>query len=62
MTNKIPLADFLEWVKMTTDINPPSNIVRADHGDLILHPDHKNKIYLHSLQLPNGSKSGKKFK
>jgi hypothetical protein len=60
-SNKIPLKDFLTWTIMTIDIDPPSNVVRTDHGDLILHPNHRNKIYLHSLLLPSGSKSGKPF-
>ncbi|KAF2866206.1 hypothetical protein BDV95DRAFT_612068 [Massariosphaeria phaeospora] len=61
MTNKIPLAEFLKWTKMTIDITPPVQIIRTDEGDLILDPNHKNKVYLHSLLLPSGSKSGRDF-
>lgn len=60
-TSKIPLAKFLSWTKMTIDIDPPKDIIKTSQGDLIMHPDHKNKIYLHSLLLPSGSKSGRPF-
>jgi hypothetical protein len=46
---------------MTIDINKPKNIIHTEYGDLILDPLFNNKLYLHGLELPNGSKSGKKF-
>lgn len=61
-TSKVPLEEFEKWLSMTIDINGPTDVVRTKYGDLILDPKFENKIYIHGLQLPNGSKSGKKFK
>jgi hypothetical protein len=61
MSPKIPLAEFESWTKVTIDINKPKEIVHTEHGDLILDPEFKGKLYLHGLELPSGSKSGKAF-
>jgi hypothetical protein len=61
MSPKIPLAEFESWTKVTIDINKPKEIVHMEHGDLILDPEFKGKLYLHGLELPSGSKSSKAF-
>jgi hypothetical protein len=61
MTAKIPLVEFEQWLKMTIDVSPPEKIVKTKAGDLILDPAYSNKLYLHGLLLPGGSKSGRKF-
>jgi hypothetical protein len=62
MTAKIPLAEFEQWLKMAIETSPPKHIVTTDAGNLILDPAYANKLYLHGLLLPNGSKSGRKFR
>lgn len=61
MSSKVPLSTFDTWLKMALDIQPRKNIIQTPYGDLILHSDHQNKLYLHAFLLPNGSKSGKTF-
>jgi hypothetical protein len=61
LSSKIPLVEFDHWISTTLDICPPSQMIKTEHGDLILDPDHAGKIYLHGLQLPSGSKSGLPF-
>ncbi|KAG4441520.1 hypothetical protein IFR05_002977 [Cadophora sp. M221] len=58
---KIDPQDFLKWIKVCIDINPPSKIIRTVHGSLILDPKFHNKIYLKGLLL-KGRSSEKKFK
>lgn len=36
-------------------------MVHTEHGDLILDPRFRNRLYLHGLELSSGSKSGKTF-
>lgn len=58
-TQKIPLLEFQRWLEVTIDINPPTEIVRTESGDLILDEKHKNKAYLRGLLLPQSSITGK---
>ncbi|KAF2803633.1 uncharacterized protein BDZ99DRAFT_399651 [Mytilinidion resinicola] len=60
-TPKISLQDFKDWLTITLDINPPTDIIQTFAGDLILDPAYKGKTYLKGLLLPNGSASGKPF-
>lgn len=69
-TSKIKLDDFLKWLKVTLDINPPNdfltaadgtrraNVVYTPFGDLILDPEHQGKIYVFGLLLSESADSG----
>jgi hypothetical protein len=61
-SKKVPLKDFRNWLKITVDIQPPKDVISTSEGDLILDPKFKNKIYLHGLVLPEGSRSGKPYR
>ncbi|KAF2497546.1 hypothetical protein BU16DRAFT_317363 [Lophium mytilinum] len=56
-SDKIHLSDFKNWLEVSIDIAPPTNIIRTREGDLIL--EYVNKAYLKGLLLPNASVSGK---
>lgn len=48
---KIDLETFKEWVKISLDLDPPSEAIRTDHGTLILDPNFQGRIYLKGLLL-----------
>ncbi|KAF2105539.1 hypothetical protein BDV96DRAFT_655554 [Lophiotrema nucula] len=60
-TRPVDLAEFEECLEQSLDINPPSDVVSTDSGDLIRDPKYNNQIFLHSMKLPHGSKSEKPF-
>ncbi len=57
----VALEEFLKWLKVTIDVNPPSDIMETDFGDLILDGSFAGKVYLKGLLLPNASSSVKSF-
>jgi hypothetical protein len=60
-TSRVLLADFRNWLTVTTHINPPKDVVLTPHGTLILDSSHKNKMYLRGLLLPNTTNSGQNY-
>lgn len=56
---EIDLEDFREWLKVTIDVNPPSEIVHTACGDLIIDPSFAGNMYLKGLLLPDESATGK---
>ncbi|KAF2866205.1 hypothetical protein BDV95DRAFT_649757 [Massariosphaeria phaeospora] len=60
-SNKIPLAEFRQWLGVTIDIRPP-RLIMTDAGDLIMDKPHQGILYLRGLQLPGGSGSGKPYR
>ena len=61
-TSKIPLAQFEEWLTVTTIIRPPQNMIRTPHGNLIFDASLSGKLFLRGLELPCSSASGKDFR
>ncbi len=54
--------DFLEWAKVSLDLNPPSEMVLTRHGCLILDKEFGGKLYLKGLLLEgNTTKKPLKF-
>ncbi|PVH72999.1 hypothetical protein DL98DRAFT_576490 [Cadophora sp. DSE1049] len=58
---KIEKEDFENWIKVSIDLNRPSEVIQTTHGSLILDPNYGNKIFLKGLLL-EGKSSGKPFK
>ncbi|KAF7588863.1 hypothetical protein BBP40_005081 [Aspergillus hancockii] len=57
---KVERNEFLEWLGISLNIeglSTPSDVVETVHGDLILDPHYKNKIYLKGLLLPQSASS-----
>ena len=58
---RLHITEFKEWLTVTLDINPPQNIIRTIHGDLIRDPKYQGHMYLRSLLLPDGGIKGKNY-
>jgi hypothetical protein len=58
---RLHLYQFTEMLKVTLHINPPANIIRTKHGDLIRDPEYQGRMYLRGLLLPGGGVSGKPY-
>lgn len=58
---KIEREDFENWIKVSIDLNRPSNLIQTARGSLILDPNYGNKIFLKGLLL-EGKSSEKPFK
>jgi hypothetical protein len=58
---RLSVADFRHWITVTLDINPPKDIIRTSHGDLIRDPEYQGRMYLHGLLLPRGGTNGDKY-
>jgi len=56
---KIDLKDFREWLKVTIDVNSPSDIVHTAYSNLIIDHSFADKMYLKGLLLPDLSATGK---
>jgi hypothetical protein len=48
---KIDLETFKEWIKVSLDLDQPSEVIETDHGALILDPRFQGRIYLKGLLL-----------
>ena len=59
---KISLADFEDWLTVTTIIRPPQKMVRTKYGSLIEDQGLAGKVFLRGLELPSSSASGKSFR
>lgn len=62
---KIEREEFLSWIKVTLDINGPSQdnlMVKTDGGDLILDKDFAGRLYLKGLLLSDAKTRSKPFK
>ena len=59
---KIELGDFMDWLKVTIDVNSPSDLVHTPCGDLIIDPSFADKMYLKGLLLSDESATGKSCK
>lgn len=62
---KIALATFQTWLKVTLDIRGisyPSHIIETDAGDLILDPRYSGRIYLKGMLLPAAFSEIKPYK
>jgi hypothetical protein len=57
----INLSDFRKMLKVTLDIDPPSNMIRTPQGNLIRDPRYQGMMYLRGLLLPSGGMSGKPY-
>jgi hypothetical protein len=55
--NKIKMADFKEWLKVSLDLDHPSKVIETALGSLILDPRFKGRIYLKGLLLENNKNS-----
>jgi hypothetical protein len=53
--------DFLKWIKVALDLDPPSKMLRTGYGNLILDKEFSGRIYLKGL-LMEGCSSVKSFK
>ncbi|KAI4632043.1 uncharacterized protein J4E87_001513 [Alternaria ethzedia] len=58
---QLNIVDFKKWIIVTLDINPPKDIIRTIHGDLIRDPSYQARMYLRGLSLPRGGKQGDKY-
>ncbi|MAD82217.1 MAG: hypothetical protein CL912_04580 [Deltaproteobacteria bacterium] len=58
---KIEREDFENRIKVSIDLNRPSNLIQTARGSLILDPNYCNKIFLKGLLL-EGKSSEKPFK
>lgn len=52
-TQKISASDFREWMKVSLDLDPPteSKIIRTTVGDIILDKSHLGRVYLKGILL-----------
>ncbi|KAL1953003.1 hypothetical protein VTO42DRAFT_3774 [Malbranchea cinnamomea] len=59
----ISTPTFREWLKVTLDIHTPAveDVIQTDHGDLILDPRFKGRVFLKGLQLLQNRASGKQY-
>jgi len=58
---QLNIVDFKKWIIVTLDINPPKDIIRTIHGDLIRDPSYQARMYLRGLSLPHGGKQGDQY-
>jgi hypothetical protein len=61
-SEKIKKEDFLEWKKVSIDLDSPSRMIKTYCGSLILDESFKNKIFLKGLLLPRKDNEGALFK
>jgi hypothetical protein len=47
----IKFEDFQSWLKVSLDLERPSNIIKTSHGSLILDPEFQGRLYLRDLLL-----------
>jgi hypothetical protein len=52
---KVSMADFRDWLKVSMDLDRPSNVVKTAYGDLILDPEFSGRVYLKELLLKNSA-------
>lgn len=50
---KIEKSEFLEWIKVSLELDRPSKVIDTSHGSLILDERFKGTIYLKGLLLEN---------
>jgi hypothetical protein len=55
------VKDFRRWMAVTLDINPPQDIIRTIHGDLIRDTRYKGHMYLRGLRLSRGGTQGTNY-
>lgn len=48
---RVEKADFLRWIKVSLDLDSPSNVITTPYGSLILDERFKGRIYLKGLYL-----------
>lgn len=60
-SEQLNIAEFKNWITVTIDINPPKDIIRTIHGDLIRDPEYQGRMYLRGLLLPRGGTNGDKY-
>jgi hypothetical protein len=58
---KVTMEEFREWIKVSLDLQSPSNVIETYAGSVIFDEDFSGKIYLKGLYLEN-YKSSKPFK
>ena len=58
---RLNLTEFKRWITVTLDINPPKDLIRTVHGDLIRDPGYKGRMYLRGLRLPSGGTNGRNY-
>jgi hypothetical protein len=54
---RVEMADFKDWLKVSIDLDKPSNVVKTAYGDLILDPKFRGKVYLKELLLKGDASS-----
>ncbi|KAF2433149.1 hypothetical protein EJ08DRAFT_694804 [Tothia fuscella] len=54
-TSKITLEEFKKWLRVTTLIQPPSNMIRTPGGNLMLSDEFPHQAFLRGLLLPSNS-------
>lgn len=47
----IKFENFQSWLKVSLDLERPSNIIKISHGSLILDPEFQGRLYLRDLLL-----------
>lgn len=47
----IKFEDFQSWLKVSLDLERPSNVIKTSHGSLILDPEFQGRLYLRGLLL-----------
>jgi hypothetical protein len=58
---RLSIAEYKDWITVTLDINPPKDIIRTIHGDLIRDPEYQGRMYLRGLLLPRGGTNREKY-
>lgn len=61
MEKLFDLPIFQEWIKISLDLSPPSDIIHTEHGNLILGKKFSGTIFLKGLKM-EGKNSAKIFK
>lgn len=60
-TPGVDREEFKDCLTITTLARPPRNMIRTDHGDLILAHEYAGRVFLRGLEPPASSASGKSF-
>jgi hypothetical protein len=58
---RVAQEDFLKWLSISLDLNPPSEMIQTPNGSLILDEEFGGRLYLKSLLLKENN-TGKKLK
>jgi hypothetical protein len=58
----IIVEDFHEWMRVTIDLNRPSELVRTPHGDLILDEAYVGHLYVKGIHVPLAGTEGHRFR